>query len=136
MKSYSFVFVLLVAIAITASPANPEAPGTDLVMAANWDNGHPIQGTVSLVQANSGSSNSAIAAKPLSRGQASVIVPLAGNAVYNVTLVESNGTQLLKFPFMTGLINPSNLRSARIEIVLRVADNSVASARINVLMNF
>ena len=136
MKSFSFVFVLLVAIIITASPANPEASsGTALALIAHWDNNHPVEGTVTLVQANSSSSNSLIVAKPLSKGQASVTVPLA-RAVYNITLVESNGTQLFQFPITTALINPSNLTSAQISIVCRVADNSIASAQVNVLMNF
>ena len=62
-------------------------------------------------------------------------VPLAENAVYHINLIETNGTELINFLITTVPINPKNLASGEIEFVFRVKNHSVASARINVLMN-
>jgi hypothetical protein len=130
------VFAFLALVTLVASPANPETSGTNLVMTAHWDNEQAIRGTVTLVKANLSTENTMIVAKPLSVGQANVTVPLAENAVYNITLLETDGKELLKFPITTIGINPKNLVSAEIAIVCRANDHSLASARINVSMNF
>jgi hypothetical protein len=135
MRKYmGFVFLLLVSL--FANPANPETSGTNLILTAHWDNQQAVQGTVTLVKANLLTENNVVVAKPLVQGVASVNLPLAGNAIYNVTLLEKNGKELLKFPITTALINPKNLASGEIEFVFREKDQSVESARVNVLMNF
>jgi hypothetical protein len=129
-------FVFLALVSLVAYPANPETSGTNLILSAHWDNRQAIQGTVTLVKANLLTENNVVVVKPLSNGQASVTLPLAQNAIYSVTLLETNGKELLKFPITTALINPKNLSTGEIEFIFREKDHSVASARVNVLMNF
>jgi hypothetical protein len=56
--------------------------------------------------------------------------------MYDVTLVDTAGTQLIKFPIATAMINPSNLKQAQIKFVFRKADNSLQSGNISVSMEF
>jgi hypothetical protein len=130
-KWLGMIFLLLGTL--IGSPANSESSGTHLMMTAHWDNMEPIRGTVTLVRA---SVSKDIVAKPLSQGRAEVTVSLAENAFDTITLLETDGKELLKFPITTAMINPTNLSSAEIEIVCRLKDRSIASARINVLMAF
>jgi hypothetical protein len=131
------VFAFFALVTLVASPANPETSGTNLAMTAHWDNGKAIRGTVTLVKGNLSKADTIIVAKPLSsEGQVYVTVPLAVNAVYKITVLETDGKELLEFPITTAMINPNNLVSAGINIVCREKDHSVASARINVLMKF
>ena len=128
--------VLALAAAMLASPARTEPRGTTLSLQARWDHDTTVQGTVFLSRENVSGPNTVIATETLSRGRSSVTVPLAANSLYNVTLNSANGTQLASFPITTALINPSNLASAAIEMVVHVADNTLASARIQVSLNF
>ena len=131
-----FAFALFAASTIFTSAAIPQTSGTNLVMQAHWDNNSAIQGTVTLGLVNSSGPNTVIATNTLSKGSTSITEALAPNSVYNVTLVDSAGVQLIQFPITTALINPSNLQSAEIAIVCHTADNSLASAKINVSMTF
>ena len=131
-----FALGLIVAMTAFTSAAVPQTSGTTLVMGAHWDNNKSIQGTVTLGQVNSSGPDTVIATETLSRGSANITEALAANAVYDVTLVSSTGTQLMKFPITTALINPSNLQRAEIDVVCHASDNSLASARIDVSMTF
>jgi hypothetical protein len=51
--------------------------------------------------------------------------------MYDVTLVDTVGTQLIKFPIATAMINPGNLKQAQIKFVFRKADNSLKSGNIS-----
>jgi hypothetical protein len=135
MKKH-FVVLLCAAIMIFAFPVLSQISGTNLIMGAHWDNNNYIQGTVQLSKVNLIGADTLIATKPLSQGWTNMTQILAPNSVYNVTLLASNGTQLVKFPFTTALINPSNLQSAEIDLVCHAADYSLASARISVKMTF
>lgn len=128
--------LLFAAITIIASPAKPQTSGTNLVMGAHWDDKSYIQGTVTLAKVNASGPDTIIATKSLSQGWTNITESLGANSVYNVSLVASNGTQLVKFPIATALINPTSLQRAEIDIVCHAADNSVASAQITVSMNF
>lgn len=128
--------VFLAIITFVAVPAISQTGETTLVMSAHWDNHQPINGTVTLVKATLSKQDTTIVAKKLSDGLVEVTVPLAENAVYNVTLSGPDGKELIKFPITTALINPKNLVRGQIDIVCRTADHSVASAQISVLMNF
>ena len=130
------LLALICVLTFATFPAVPQTSGTSLSMVARWDNNGYIQGTVTLSKMNVSGPDTVIAAQTLYKGKANVTVTLAANSVYNVTLAETNGTQLVKFPITTALINPANLTDAQIQLVCHVADNSLASAKMNVQMNF
>jgi hypothetical protein len=127
---------LVFTVAILACPARPQTTGTALSLQARWDNNTNVQGTVTLSKVNVSGPNTVVATETLSRGRTSVTVPLAANSLYNVSLVSSSGTQLASFPITTALINPSNLSSAEIQMVVHTSNNTLASARIQVSLSF
>ncbi|HTQ59938.1 MAG TPA: hypothetical protein VMI32_06935 [Candidatus Solibacter sp.] len=129
-------FVLLAAATVFTSTGVPQTAGTNLVMGARWDNNRAIQGTVTLGRVNLSGPDTVLATQTLSNGRANIMEALAANTLYDVTLVGSDGTQLVKFPLTTAMINPSNLQRAEIELVCHAADHSLASARIDVSMKF
>jgi hypothetical protein len=135
LKNY-LVTVLLCLTAMFALPARPQTTSTDLVMAAHWDDSTAIQGTVTLGQLNASGPDTVIATKTLSNGRTSVYEPLGASTMYNITLLSSTNTQLVKFPITTAMINPGNLQRAEIDLVFRKADNSLKSAQIKVAMAF
>jgi hypothetical protein len=129
--------LLLFAVITLITPvARPQTSGTNLVMGAHWDNNSVIQGTVTLAKVNSSGPDTPITTKTLSQGWTNVTEALSASSMYNVTLSASNGTQLVKFPITTALINPNNLQRAEIDIVCHAADNSLASVQITVSMTF
>lgn len=77
-----------------------------------------------------------IAMKTLSAGWTNVSESLVASTMYDITVLSSTNTQLIKFPITTALINPSNLKRAEIDLVFRKADNSVKSANITVSLGF
>jgi len=135
MKSY-FVVVLLCMTSLFAVPTSSQTSATNLVMHAHWDDGTSIQGTVTLGQPNASGPDTVIVTKTLSNGHASVSEPLNASTLYNVTLVDSANTQLIKFPVTTALINPGNLQRAEIDLVFQKANNALKSAQITVSMAF
>ncbi len=56
--------------------------------------------------------------------------------MYDVTLLNTAGTQLIKFPIATAMINPGNLKQAQIKLVFRKSDNTLKSGNISVSMEF
>lgn len=135
MKNY-LVTVLLCLISIFALPARPQTSSTDLVMAAHWDDSTAIQGTVTLGQLNASGPDTVIATKTLFNGHTNVYEPLGTSTMYNITLLTTTNTQLVKFPITTAMISPGNLQRAEIDLVFRKADNSLKSAEIKVAMAF
>lgn len=135
MKNY-LVTVLLCLISIFALPARPQTSSTDLIMAAHWDDSTAIQGTVTLGQLNASGPDTVIATKTLSNGHTNVYEPLGASTMYNITLLTTTNTQLVKFPITTAMISPGNLQRAEIDLVFRKADNSLKSAEIKVAMAF
>jgi hypothetical protein len=135
LKNY-IIIVLLCITSLFVLPARPQTTATDLVMAAHWDDGTAIQGTVTLGQLNASGPDTVIATKTLSNAHASVYEPLGASTMYNITLLTATNTQLVKFPITTAMINPGNLQRAEIDLVFRKADNSLKSAVIKVAMAF
>jgi hypothetical protein len=135
VKSY-ILFVFIGLIVLASAPARPQTLGTHLVMSAHWDDGTRVEGSVTLAQTNPAGPDTTIVTQNLTRGRASVSEPLSANSLYYVTLVTSAGTQLIKFPVTTALINPANLKQAEIDVVCRKADNSLKSAQFSVSMAF
>ena len=135
MKSYLFI-AFIGAITVLAVPAQSQAPATNLVMGAHWDDASYIQGTVTLGQLNAAGPDTVIATKILSNGWANVSEPLSATTMYNVTLQTAAGPQLVKFPITTAMINPGNLKRAEIDLIFRKADNSLKSANVTVSMAF
>ena len=135
MKIY-LSFVWLCMTAVLALPASPQTSSTNLVMAAHWDDGTAIQGTVTLGQLNASGPDAVVATKTLLNGRASVSELLSAATMYNVTLLTEANTQLVKFPITTAMINPGNLQRAEIDLIFRKADNSLKSAQIKVSMGF
>jgi len=130
------VAILLLAATIVALPAQSQAPSTLLVMGAHWDDGSSLEGTVSLGQPSTSGPDTVIVTKTLSAGWTNVSEPLGASTMYNVTLRNTAGVQLIKFPITTALINPGNLNRAEIDLIFRKADNSVKTANISVSMGF
>lgn len=135
MKNYLF-FVLLCTTTVFALPAQPQTSTTMLVIGTHWDDGTYIQGTVTLGRLNALGPDTVIAAKILSNGWTNVSESLSPATMYNVTLLSAAGTQLVKFPVTTALINPGNLKRAEIDLTFRKGDNSLKSAHIEVSMGF
>jgi hypothetical protein len=135
LKKYFFA-VLLSITTFLALPARPQTPTTNLLMGAYWDDGSIMQGTVSLGRQNASGPDTVIVTKTLSGGWAHVSEPLGATTMYDITLLTAAGTQLVKFPTTTAMINPGNLKQAEIEMIFRKADNSVKSATITVSLGF
>jgi hypothetical protein len=128
-------FVALVFVAGYAARTQA-ATTTTMIMTARWDTKGPIAGTVTLAKVNASGSNTVVSKEALSNGEATVTLALAANAVYEVTLTSSTGTQLVQFPVTTAMINPSNLASAEIDIVMHASNNELSTARMIVNMQF
>jgi len=105
-------------------------------MIARWDDGSNVQGTVTLGKQNASGPDTVVVAKTLSNGSTNVSESLGATSMYDVTLVDSAGTQLIKFPIATAMINPGNLKHAQIRFVFRKADHSLKSGNISVSMEF
>lgn len=135
MKTFLWVG-LLCCLAVFPVAAEAQTTGTTLSMRVQFDDGSPVDGTVTLGQVHVLGSDTILATRTLSRGYASVVEALSATTLYNITLTSTTGVQLLKFPMTTALINPQDLKNAQIHIVLRKADNSIRSARIEVSMGF
>jgi hypothetical protein len=134
-KCLSTVLILTIT-AIFSTAALPASPETYLVMRAHWDDGTAVAGAVTLGAVNTSGSEMVISTKTLSNGGATVDATLVANSFYNVALVSSDGTQLVKIPITTALINPQNLNRAEVDLVFRKANNSVKSAEFKVSMKF
>jgi hypothetical protein len=135
LKNY-LITVLLCMTAVFALPARPQTSRTNLAMSAHWDDGTNIQGTVTLGQQNASGPDTVIVTETLSNGGANVSETLGAATMYDVTLLTISGTQLVKFPITTALINPGNLQQAQIRLIFRKADNSLKSAKVTVAMGF
>ena len=135
MKTFLWV-ALLCCLAVFPFAAEAQTTGTTLSMRVQFDDGSAADGTVTLGQVHVLGSDTILATRTLSRGYASVTEALSATTLYNITVTSTTGVQLLKFPMTTALINPQDLKNAQIHIVLRKADNSIKSARIEVSMGF
>jgi len=105
-------------------------------MSAHWDDGTNIQGTVTFGKQNASGPDTVVVTQTLSNGRANVSEALGATTMYDVTLTDTAGTQLIKFPIATAMINPGNLKQAQIKFVFRRADNSLKSGNISVSMEF
>ena len=95
-----------------------------------------MQGAVTLNQVGPTGLESILVTKSLSKGSASFQTALAASAVYDVTLSGSDGTQLVKFPLTTALINPANLQQAGLVLVFNSSNKSLKSANVSVGLTF
>ncbi|HKV23852.1 MAG TPA: hypothetical protein VJN93_04610 [Candidatus Acidoferrum sp.] len=132
----SLAYAACAAFVVFAPSAIPQTTETNLEMSARWDNGRAMQGTVTFGKVNLSGPDTVLATQALSRGRATISQVLAANTVYDVTLVSSDGSQIVKFPVTTALINPNNLQRAEIDLVCHASDHTLASARIDVSMAF
>lgn len=135
MKNY-LITVLLCMTMVFALPARPQTSKTNLVMNAHWDDGTNIQGTVTLGQQNASGPDTVIVTQTLSNGVANVSETLGSATMYDVTLLTTAGTQLMRFPITTAMINPENLQQAEIKLIFRKANNALKSAKVTVAMGF
>jgi hypothetical protein len=137
MKNYIWILpVVIIALIIPITTRPAVTAGTQLVMGAHWDDGTYVNGTVILGKVTAWGPDTVAANKALSNGWTTIATPLAPNSLYDVTLVSSSGTQLVKFPFTTALIDPTNLQRAEIDLVFHKTQNTLASAQIKVSMGF
>lgn len=135
MKKSLFV-ALLCMLTVLPNAAFSQTAGTTLSLRAYFDDGTPVEGTVTLGQVHVLSADTILATTTLSRGFTSVVQALSSTTLYNITLTSPGGAQLLKFPITTALINPENLQRAGIHIVLHKGDNTLKSAHIEVSLGF
>jgi hypothetical protein len=135
LKKYLSI-ILLCMTTVFALPARPQTSTTSLSMSARWDDGTNIQGTVTFGKQNASGPDTAVVTQTLSNGRANVSEALGSTTMYDVTLIDTAGTQLIKFPIATAMINPGNLKQAQIKFVFRKADNSLKSGNISVSMEF
>jgi len=105
-------------------------------MGAHWDDGTNVQGTVILGKQNASGPDTVVATQILNGGWTNVSTSMGAATMYDITVLSSTNTQLIKFPITTALINPGNLRRAEIDLIFRKADSSVKSANISVSMAF
>jgi hypothetical protein len=135
LKNYLCV-ILLCMTTVFALPARPQTSTTSLSLSARWDDGTNVQGTVTFGKQNASGPDTVVATQSLSNGRANVSEALGATTMYDVTLIDTAGAQLIKFPIATALINPGNLKQAQIRLVFRKADNSLKSGNIAVDMEF
>lgn len=136
MKRYLSIGVMLLVAVVTSLPAHSQTSTTTLQMSAHWDDGTSVAGTVTLGKVNSTGPDTVLYKTTLSGGWSSVSTSLAANSIYDVTLTAPDGTQLVKFPLVTSLINPSNLQGGVITLIFHKTNKSLASAKIQVSMAF
>ena len=86
-------------------------------MSAHWDDGTNIQGTVTFSKQNASGPDTVVVTRTLSNGRANVSEALGATTLYDVMLVDTVDTQLIKFPIATAMINPGNLKQAQIKFV-------------------
>jgi hypothetical protein len=135
LKTYVAIAILCTTT-VFALPARPQTSTTSLSMSARWDDGSNVQGTVTLGKQNASGPDTVVVTQTLSNGSTNVSESLGATTMYDVTLVDTAGTQLIKFPIATAMINPGNLKQAQIRFVFRKADNSLKSGNISVSMEF
>lgn len=150
MKRYKHFLAILVALASVVTVivglfiSHPviAQTGTTLVLVAKWDDGTAVAGTVTLVQNILNQPDTLLVVKTLSNGRARVVMSLAPNAFYTVTVgchgdsTCADGAQLTSFPVFTGILDPANLSRAQATLVFRKADQFLASATVTVSMAF
>jgi hypothetical protein len=89
---------------------------TSLSMSAHWDDGTNIQGTVTFSKQNASGPDTVVVTQTLSNGRANLSEALGATTLYDVMLVDTVDTQLIKFPIATAMINPGNLKQAQINL--------------------
>lgn len=136
MKKLLYIVATLAIAAFCSTQAQTETAGTNLVIHASWDLRSVVDGVVTLGQVNAKGPETILVTRRLSNGRAAFQTVLAANSVYDVILTSSDGTQLVKFPVTTVLINPANIERAGIALVFSSTDKSLKSASVNVDMDF
>lgn len=137
MKRYFSIAAILALATLFSGPARPQTTTvTTLVMGAHWDDGSYVTGSVHLSAVGNAGSQTVLATKTLSSGWTSISIALAANSLYDVTLTNTAGTQMVKFPLTTALINPTNLQRGEVDLVFRKADSTMKTARVSVSMGF
>jgi hypothetical protein len=135
-KAFLITTILLMIAILSSAPIKSQTAETNLSIRARWDSGGAVQGVVTLSQVSPTGLESILVTKSLSKGSASFQTSLVGTAVYDVTLSSSDGTQLVKFPLTTALINPANLQQAGLALVFNSSNKSLKSANVSVDLAF
>jgi hypothetical protein len=136
VKKLLYVAATLAIAVLCSTQAQTETTGTNLVIHANWDTKSDVEGVVTLSQVHAKGPETIVVTRSLSDGRAAFQTILAANSVYDVILTSSDGTQLVKFPVTTVLINPANLKRAGIALVFNSTDKTLESASVNVDLDF
>ena len=105
-------------------------------MSTHWGDGTNIQGTVTFSKQNASGPDTVVVTQTLSNGRANVSKALGATTVYDVMVVDTVDTQLIKFTITLAMTNPRNLKQAQIKFVFRKADNSLKSGNLSVSMEF
>jgi hypothetical protein len=103
--------------------------GSQLSVNAAFDDGSAVTGTLLLQSFSTASSSPVtIASMPLATGAATYKLVLQPDTIYTVVILRADGSQLASFPFalLSVLkVDPACLRSAALNLVFRLADQSI-----------
>jgi len=130
-------YLLLALLLSLAQTANAQ---TYLTAGVKWDDGTPVNGSVTLVQ--NGSPDILLAAKTLSSGWTNFTILLSKGtytvtvACHNAPTVCAEGTVLTAFPVFTAMLDPAMLKRGEVNLVFRKADLSLKSADVKVHSEF
>jgi hypothetical protein len=113
--------------------------GSLLSLNATYDDGSAVTGTVVLQSLGTSNSLTTIATLPLAAGAASHKLVLQTDTIYIVEVLRTDGATLAAFPFALPSVlkvDPASLRSAAINAVFRLADQSLKQATPQVTFAF
>lgn len=113
--------------------------GSQLSISAKYDDGSAVAGTLVLQSMSTGGSPVTIASMPLATGSANYNLVLQCDTIYNVVILRADGSQLASFPFalLSVLkVDPASLRTAALDLVFHLSDQSIKQVTPQVSFSF
>ena len=113
--------------------------GSQLSISAKFDDGSAVTGTLVLQSMSTGGSPVTIASMPLATGSANYNLVLQCDTIYTVVILRADGSQLASFPFALLSIlkvDPASLRTAALDLVFHLSDQSIKQVTPQVSFSF
>jgi hypothetical protein len=113
--------------------------GSLLSLGATFDDGSALTGTVLLQSLGAGNALTTIATLPLAAGATNYKLVLQSDTVYFASVLRADGTLLASLPFALPSVlkvDPAALRSAAINLVFRLSDQTLKQATPQVTFAF
>lgn len=116
------VFLLLVTSVVHQRSTRAANASTGLAVTARWDDGTPVVGRVQLYEISS-SGSKLLDNRPFDATGTSTYAWFLGAPMYRVEILNSNGSPLYDFPFVTSIpsmapgVNPATISSAKANLV-------------------